>query len=75
MLYKAQHNRSVDQEDTTLDVTSEKLSPRSHKSPVNTKVQIQRRKRNINMCVKKGYTLYARPSNRDGKGLTTCIYR
>ena len=31
----------------TMDVTSEKLS---HKSPVNTKVQVQRR--NINTCVK-----------------------
>ena len=34
MLYKAQHNWSVNQEDTTLGVTSEKLSPRSQKTQV-----------------------------------------
>ena len=34
MLYKAQHNQSVNQEDTTLDGTSEKLSPRSLRSQV-----------------------------------------
>ena len=37
MLYKAQHNWSVNQEDTNLDVTSEKLSPRSQRSQVSPK--------------------------------------
>ena len=36
MQYKVQSSQSVNQEDTTLDVTSEKLSPRSHKSQVTT---------------------------------------
>ena len=45
----------MNQEDAILEATSEKLSPRSHKSPVNTNVQEQRRKRNKNMCVKMGH--------------------
>ena len=55
MQYKVKSNQSVNQEDAILDTTSEKLSPRSHKSQVNTKEQVERRKRNINMCVKKGH--------------------
>ena len=51
MQYKLQYNQSVNQEDTTLDVTSERLSPRSQKLKVTShhRVQVQRRKRNINM--------------------------
>ena len=37
MQYKVQYSWSVNQEDTTLDVTSEKLSPRSQKSQVPSK--------------------------------------
>ena len=53
MQYKVRFNQLVNQKDAILDATHEKLSPRSHRSPVNTKVQVQRRKRNINMCVKR----------------------
>ena len=51
MQYKLQHSWSVNQEDTTLDVISERLSPRSQKLEVTSHhtVQVQRRKRNINM--------------------------
>ena len=35
--YKVQSNQSVNQEDITLDMTSERLSPRSHKSQAYTK--------------------------------------
>ena len=36
MQYKVKSNWSVNQEDTTMDVTSEKLSPRRYKSQVTT---------------------------------------
>ena len=44
--------RSVNQEDTILDVTSGKLSPRCHKYHQSTSTE---KKRNIQMCVKKGH--------------------
>ena len=39
--YIVKSNQSVNQEDATLDVTSEELSPRSQKSQVDTKVKNQ----------------------------------
>ena len=49
MQYKLQYSWLVNQEDTTLDVTSERLSPRSQKLEVTShhRVQVERRKRDI----------------------------
>ena len=55
MQYKVKSNLSMNQEDKTLDVTSEKLSPRSHKSQVTTqhKSTSTEKKKKYKMCVKR----------------------
>ena len=58
MQYKVKSNWSVSQEDAILDVTSEKLSPRSQKSQVYTKFKNQANMRDIKTQVESLSTVH-----------------